>query len=294
MQTGYSLQQQNKAIGGTRPYAAKKQSDELYPLVSVVTIVLNGESFIRQTIDSVLDQRYDFIEYIVIDGGSQDNTVSILQEYDSRIDLWQSEPDKGISDAFNKGITAARGDIIGLINAGDWYEDGAVQRVVEAFLADREVGVVCGALQFWKGRQREYICHSVPQLLGREMTVTHPTCFVRAELYHSFGLFAPDYKFAMDYELLLRFRQQGVKFLALDSVIANMQHDGVSEENWKRALQETHRARTELLENSFTSQGYYFFLLLKRQLRIFLERLGWNRLLHFYRSRLALVKKTKS
>lgn len=295
METGQSLQQQNKITGGAGACAARKRSDALHPLVSIITIVLNDESSIRQTLDSVIGQHYDFIEYIVIDGGSHDNTVSILREYDSNIDFWQSEPDQGISDAFNKGINAAHGDIIGLINAGDWYEPDTVQRVVETFLADKEVGIVCGALQFWKGLQREYICHSVPQLLGREMTVTHPTCFIRAELYHSFGLFDPSYKFAMDYELLLRFKQQGVRFLSLGSVLANMQHDGVSEENWKRALQETHRARTELLEDSFFScRGYYFFLLLKRQLRIFLEKLGWNSLLHFYRSRLALVKKTKS
>ncbi|MBU1232461.1 MAG: glycosyltransferase [Proteobacteria bacterium] len=294
METVDSSQQQKKTTGGARTYGAKKQGDPEHPLVSIITIVLNGESFIRQTIDSVLQQRYGLIEYIVIDGGSHDSTVSILREYDSKIDFWQSEPDKGISDAFNKGINAAQGEFIGLINAGDWYEADTVQRVVETFLADREVGVVCGALQFWKGLQREYICHSVPQLLGREMTVTHPTCFVHAELYHSFGLFSPDYKFAMDYELLLRFKQQGARFLALDSVLANMQHDGVSEENWKMALQETHRARTELLESSFcTSHWYYCFLLIKRELRIFLEKLGWTSLLHFYRSRLALVKKTK-
>ncbi len=295
METEHSRKQPKKMTGGLRAYGKTKQSNAKHPLVSIITIVLNGEAFIRQTIASVLQQSYGAIEYIVIDGGSHDNTVSILREYDSKIDFWKSEPDKGISDAFNKGIHAAQGDVIGLINAGDWYETDTVQRVVDTFLADRAVGVVCGALQFWKGVQREYLCHSVPQLLGREMTVTHPTCFVRAELYHSFGLFSPDYKFAMDYELLLRFKQQGAKFLSRESVLANMQHDGISEENWKKALQETHRARTELLEKScYTSWGYYCFLLLKRQLRVFLEKLGWKGLLHFYRSRLALVKKTKS
>ncbi|MBU0944947.1 MAG: glycosyltransferase [Proteobacteria bacterium] len=295
METGQSLQQQNGIKAESGGGMVKKQNDAEHPLVSIITIVLNGESWIRQTIDSVLQQDYGFIEYIVIDGGSHDDTVSILREYDSNIDFWQSEPDKGISDAFNKGIKVAHGDVIGLINAGDWYEADTVRRVVEALLAEPTVGVVCGALQFWHGLQREYLCYSVPQLLGREMTVTHPTCFVRAELYRSFGLFSSDYKFAMDYELLLRFKKQGVRFLALDSVLANMQHDGISEENWKKALQETHRARIELSGKSFfTSRAYYWFILLKRQLRIFLEKRGWKSLLHFYRSRLAPVKKTKS
>jgi glycosyltransferase involved in cell wall biosynthesis len=295
MKIGHSLQeQQEKRAGGLRTRGIEVQGGPGHPLVSIITIVFNGESSIRQTIDSVLRQSYDSIEYIVIDGGSHDGTVSIIREYDAKIDYWQSEPDKGISDAFNKGIGAARGEFIGLVNAGDWYETDTVKRVVEIFLAEPEVGVVCGVLQFWRGLQREYLCRSVPALLEREMTVTHPTCFVRASLYHHCGLFATDYKFAMDYELLLRFKRQGGKFLSLESVLANMQHDGVSEENWKRALRETHRARVEILDASFfTSKGYYYFLMVKRQVRILLERLEWNQLIRLYRSRLALVKKTK-
>jgi len=264
------------------------------PLVSIITIVLNGEKEIRQTMDSVLQQSYGAVEYIVIDGGSTDATVSILKEYDSQLTVWQSGPDNGISDAFNKGIKLAKGEIVGLINAGDWYEPDAIQCVVDAFVAGTEVGVVCGALQFWKGVQREYLCDSVPELLEREMSVTHPSCFVLTSLYRRCGMFSEEYKLAMDYELLLRLKMKGTVFIALDTVLANMQHDGISEENWKKALQETHRARRELLGGSFFSTiWYYYFLTMKRGTRILMERLGLNGLLHFYRSRLALVKKTK-
>ncbi|MDO8947649.1 MAG: glycosyltransferase family 2 protein [Desulfocapsaceae bacterium] len=296
METDYSLQdQQEKRAGGLRSRGIEVQGEPGCPLVSIITIVFNGESSIRQTIDSVLQQSYDPVEYIIIDGGSHDSTVSIIRECDAKIAYWQSEPDKGISDAFNKGIRAARGEIIGLVNAGDWYEVDTVKRVVENFLAEPEVGVICGGIQFWKGLKREYLCHSVPALLEREMTVTHPSCFVRASIYHHCGLFATDYKFAMDYELLLRFKRQRVKFLSLELVLANMQHDGVSEAHWKRALQETHKARTELLEKSFfTTKSYYYFLMVKRQIRILLEKFEWNHLIRLYRSKLALVKKTKS
>jgi glycosyltransferase involved in cell wall biosynthesis len=265
------------------------------PLVSIITIVFNGEKDIRQTMESVLQQSYGSVEYIVIDGGSTDGTVSILEEFDSQLTYWRSAADNGISDAFNKGINVARGEIIGLINAGDWYESDTVQCVVDAFLADKAVGVVCGALQFWKGSQPEYLCSSVPELLEREMSITHPTCFVLTDLYKRFGMFSDAYKLAMDYELLLRLKCKGAVFVALDTVLANMQHDGISEENWKKALQETHRARTELLDSSFfTTIWYYYFLILKRGIRVFLEKLGFDGLLHFYRNRLALVKKTKS
>ncbi|MBU1986032.1 MAG: glycosyltransferase, partial [Proteobacteria bacterium] len=168
METDYSLQdQQEERAGGMRSRGIEVQGGPGHPLVSIITIVFNGESSIRQTIDSVLRQSYDPIEYIVIDGGSRDGTVSIIREYDAKIAYWQSEPDKGISDAFNKGIRAARGEIIGLVNAGDWYEVDTVKRVVENFLAEPEVGVICGGIQFWKGLKREYLCHSVPALLER-------------------------------------------------------------------------------------------------------------------------------
>jgi len=149
-------------------------------------------------------------------------------------------------------------------------------------------------LQFWHGTEREFICQSVPHLLERDMTVTHPSCFVRSEVYHTYGLFGEQYKLAMDYELLLRFKKQGVKFTALNIVLTNMQHSGISEINWKKALEETHRARKVLLKSSFfASTSYYYFILAKRFLRIFMENLGLNSVLGFYRSRLALVKKRR-
>ncbi|HEB70225.1 MAG TPA: glycosyltransferase [Desulfobulbus sp.] len=292
--TASEPRQKNRLTGGLRLRGMKKQGTADSPLVSIVTIVRNGEAHIRKTLESVLQQSYTSLEYIVIDGNSKDATISILRQYDDRIDYWQSESDEGISDAFNKGILAAHGDIIGLINCGDWYEADAVPRVVAAFSANQDVGVVCGALQFWRGASREYCCGSVPRLLEREMTITHPTCFIRAELYHRFGLYSMEYKFAMDYELLLRLKRQGVRFMSLTAVLANMQHEGVSEANWKDALQETHRARVALLGNSFfAGRSYFLFLIAKRGLRIGLEQLGLNSVIRFYRSRLALVKKHK-
>lgn len=286
---------EHRLVGGLRQRGRKKEELPGQPLVSIITIVLNGEEHLRKTIESVLHQTYAPIEYIVIDGGSTDKTISLISHYDEEIDYWVSEPDNGISDAFNKGILAAAGRFIGLINAGDWYEPETVQRVVEAFLAKPETGVVCGALQFWDGLNREYICQSVPRLLARDMTITHPTCFVRADLYRRFGLYEENYKFAMDYELLLRFKVHGVRFAALAAVLANMQHAGVSEAHWKQALQETHQARVELLTGSFfASRGYYFFVETKRRIRIFLDKMGASHLITFYRSRLALVRKIKS
>ena len=292
--TGRSDGQSKNLAGGLRTAGQKKQSEPWKPLVSIVTIVLNDEVNIKKTIVSVLQQSYSPIEYIIIDGGSQDNTVGVIRQYEGNVDYWCSEPDKGISDAFNKGILAATGDYIGILNAGDWYEKDAIEKMVAAFESDPALGVVCGALQFWHGAEREFICQSVPHLLERDMTVTHPSCFVRSEVYHTYGLFEQEYKLAMDYELLLRFKKQGVKFTALNIVLTNMQHSGISEINWKKALEETHRARKVLLKSSFfASTSYYYFILAKRLLRIFMENFGLNSVLGFYRSRLALVKKRR-
>lgn len=280
---------------GSRHKGQQKEGLPGQPLVSIITIVLNGADHIQRTVESVLQQSYEPIEYIVVDGGSADSTVSILRQYGDKIAYWVSEADDGLSDAFNKGILAAGGKYIGLINAGDWYEPQTVKRVVETFLAAPETGVVCGALQFWDGLVSEYTCQSMPELLERDMTITHPTCFVRADLYEQFGMYENEYKFAMDYKLLLRLKLQGVRFVALQTVLANMQHSGISEIHWQQALQETHRARVELSADSFfATRGYYFFLETKRRIRIFLGKIGAGSLIAFYRSRVALVKKTKS
>lgn len=103
------------------------------PLISVITIVYNGERFIADCLNGIRTQTYPNIEYLVIDGGSSDNTINIIRENMDIVDVFVSEQDRGISDAFNKGIFKASGDIIGIINADDYYEPGAVQRVVDVF-----------------------------------------------------------------------------------------------------------------------------------------------------------------
>lgn len=264
------------------------------PLVSIITIVLNGEQVLRKTIESIINQSYPLIEYIIIDGGSTDKTVDVIKEYDTRIAYWSSAADIGISDAFNKGIAQAHGEIIGLLNAGDWYEIDTVQNVIDAYTASVNIGVVCGALQFWREGRREYLCQSEPELLERDMSITHPTCFLTRNLYDSVGGFSNEYKYAMDYELLLRAKNSGANFIALKKILANMPHDGLSELNWKDALRETHRARRKILNTSFfTTSLYYYFLYSKRQIRVLLEHLKWDAVIKMYRTKFALVKKTK-
>ena len=112
--------------------------------ISVITVCFNSEKTIARTIESVINQHYSDLEYIIIDGGSKDKTVEIINKYRNELSYFISEPDQGISDAFNKGIRVASGDIIGIINSDDWYENGTFKLVNEMFLQNKEIEASAG------------------------------------------------------------------------------------------------------------------------------------------------------
>jgi len=228
---------QNKEGGlRTRGYFKKSYQDK--PLISIITVVYNGENHLEETILSVINQTYDNVEYIIIDGGSTDGTLQIINKYDDKIDYWISEKDEGISDAFNKGIQYACGKIIGLINADDWYEIEALSSVVKVFSENHGFGVLCGSMKLhMKGTWR--ILYSKPYLLWFGMTVVHPSTFVKMEVYRSFGLFDTELRYAMDYDLLLRFYTSSVKFFEYDHcILSNMRSGGVANSNRIEAYNE--------------------------------------------------------
>ena len=156
------------------------------PLVSIITIVYNDEKHLEQTIQSVLNQTYPHTEYIIIDGGSTDNTVSIIKKYSDRLAYWISERDGGISDAFNKGISKVSGEIVGIINADDWYETDAVENVV---LSIKNYDVAYGNMMYWKNGERDMVVHGRHDYLKHEMTLNHPTVFVKKYCYEQYGVF---------------------------------------------------------------------------------------------------------
>lgn len=213
------------------------------PKVSVITIVYNGAAGIERTIKSVLGQGYKNLEYIIVDGGSTDGTIDIVKKYEDKIARWVSEKDRGISDAMNKGIALATGDIVGMIHADDWYEDGAIKAVVGAFLK-YSPGAVCGALRLWNGDRPYYLGESDVEGMRYGMSIWHPTVFVKSEMYKTEGVFDLKYRSAMDYDLLMRFIKKGCAFINLKGrVIANMSRGGMSETNRYTGLVEEYEIR---------------------------------------------------
>ncbi len=285
--------QERQAEGGRRLSRVIKNTPP--PFLSVVTINLNKGNALKPTLDVVLDWPRDQVEHIVIDGGSTDQSLDLLKSYDKHLEYWVSEPDQGISDAFNKGISLCRGEVVGLINSGDWYTPSALLHVQAAFDQEPSLDVFCGNLQFWHDAQPTCRCDAIPRLLPREMTVTHPACFIRRQCYLRYGGYAPEFKLAMDYELLLRLFVRKCRFYRSSAVVANMPHSGIAEQQWYEALRETHQARQRHLPNSLLSSPLYLsFLILKRFCRIRLQSMGMHALVSIYREKYALVKKERT
>lgn len=258
------------------------------PTISVVTICLNARATIQRTIESVLNQTAKPYEYIIIDGGSTDGTLDILNSYRSDITHIITEADRGISDAFNKGIAFAHGDFIGLLNADDWYSPLALQ-LVEDRAGDADL--VHGMLQYWRGPKKDYLAEGNHNLLAQEMTINHPTMFVRKRLYEEVGGYNSSFRFAMDYEMVLRLMARHVRCSYIPKVLANMSFEGTSDRNWRRAIEECYRAK---IENGFpqpTSYLYYIKQVSRGYFSRALVNIGFSSVVKYYRRHFSMVKK---
>jgi len=202
--------------------------------VSIITISYNSASTIEDTIKSVISQNYSDLEYIIVDGGSTDNTLEIINKYKDKIFKLISEPDKGIYDAMNKGVGIATGEIIGIINSDDFYIDDNILREVVNQFEKADTDAVYGDIvyvdrediskhvRYWKAG--EY----AEKKLNYGWIMPHPAVFIKKEIYNKFGLFNLDFKIAADYELLLRFLKHGMKISYLPKTLVCMREGGYS------------------------------------------------------------------
>ena len=212
--------------------------------ISIVTVCRNAEATIAGTIESIRGQRYPSLEYIVIDGASGDSTPDIVRSYGGMVDFFVSEPDSGIVEAFNKGISRASGEIIGLINADDELLPGALDRVCDFFSRYPDVDVVHGDVLLCNGervlkRVRPAGCWWYP---WRMVLFNHPATFVRRRVYEKYGLFDISYRIAMDVEMFLRWQASGVRIQYLPEVLVSMKYGGVSNQCAEAGFREARRA----------------------------------------------------
>ena len=234
-----------KGEGGLRAKGYFKKSYEDKPLVSIITVVYNGEKFLEETIQSVISQTYENVEYIIIDGGSTDGTLDIIKRNEDKIDYWISEKDKGIYDAMNKGIDVASGEIIGLINADDWYEKDTINTVIKNYSGDKNFDIFHGNLNYINKSEKIYKPNfSHRKMLLQGMSLYHPTCFVKRSVYEE-EKFDTNYQLVADYKLIFSMMLKGKKFCYIDKVLANMRAGGAGTVFWKRIV-EGHYIRRDL------------------------------------------------
>lgn len=213
--------------------------------ITIVTTTYNSASTLRDTMESVLAQTHKDIEYWVIDGGSEDDTLGLIKEYEPRFDgrmKWISEPDNGLYDALNKGISRATGDVVGILNSDDFYTSPTVLEQVAAGFSD-DVDAVYGDIHFVRpsdlGKCVRYYSSKLfrPWALRFGFMPAHPSFYVRREVYERCGGYALDYKLAADYDMMVRLLYKEkirCRYLSVDMV--TMRTGGMSTKNVRNRL----------------------------------------------------------
>lgn len=206
--------------------------------ISLITVVYNGETFLQECFNSVFAQTYPEVEYVVIDGGSTDQTLDIIQENRSGIDYYISENDNGLYDAINKGIQQSTGDVIGILNADDMFaSDNVLATIASAFKGQPTIDGVYGDLNYvhpvtnkiiraWKSRQASNAD------IKKGWMPAHPTLYLKRSLFEKNGNYSLDLGTTADYDLILRyFYTHKIKAVYLPVLMVNMRAGGVSNQS---------------------------------------------------------------
>ena len=209
--------------------------------VSIITVTYNSSKTLTDTMEAVLRQSYDNIEYIVVDGASTDGTIDLIHQYEPRFKgrmRWISEPDCGIYDAMNKGIRMATGDIVGILNSDDYFTSDNVIESIVPYFADETLDAIYGDIHFIKDGQPEKIIRYYSSKLFRPFWLrfgfmpAHPSFYCRRRIYNEAGLYKTDYKIAADYEMMVRlFRVHHIKAKYIQMDIVTMRTGGASTHN---------------------------------------------------------------
>ncbi len=269
-----------RKVGGRT--AQQAVSEPRPGLVSVVTVCFNSARTIDRTISSVAAQTYRPLEYIIVDGGSTDGTLDRLLSRTQDIDLWISERDAGISDAFNKGIALSAGEYVMLVNSDDWLEPGHIARAVEQLrisgadfvFGDLLVHSPDGAHLYTLVGDKDY-AKRVHRLMP---FVNHPTLVCRRGVYENCGLFDLSYRVAMDYEWLLRAHRKGATGVYVPQLIGHMSLEGASDRLFDKATAEVRDASIRYGYPAFLAWARFMFAMVKGRTRLAAQRFVPRRL----------------
>lgn len=212
--------------------------------ISIITVVFNNRNTVKSAIESVLAQLYPNIEYIIIDGASTDGTLDVIKEYGSAIHQVVSEQDAGIYDAMNKGIKLCTGDVIGILNSDDVYENNqVVSTVMEAFSSDYDLALVYGDLVYVKSDDlnqvvRKWTSESYYSDFFEDGHVPpHPSLFIKKTVYQEVGLFDLNMRLAADYEFMLRlFKLHQFKSKYINRLFVRMRLGGATNVSMKNII----------------------------------------------------------
>src|SRR5450755_2063980 len=205
--------------------------------ISIITACYNSAATLKHTLESVNNQDYNDIEHIIVDGGSKDETVSIIQSY-PHVAKWVSEKDNGLYDAINKGIKMATGDVIGILNSDDFFPGSHIVSTIVKMFKETNVSAVYGDIAFVRPGKLSKIVrlYSSKKFTPRRFVYgympAHPSFYVRKDCYDTMGLYKQDYKIAADYELLMRFIfKYGITHAYIPEILVYMRTGGVSNKN---------------------------------------------------------------
>lgn len=201
------------------------------PILTIGTINRNNSKGLERTIASVARQKCGGLEYVVIDGNSSDGSVDVIRANTAKIDYWVSEPDRGISDAFNKVIGSANAAWVMLLNAGDVLRDDSITRIFDALMTNARVDIVCGRTLALSNSGNHKVLVPNASKLPLEMSIPHPSSIVNKTLYEKVGGYGLEYRIAMDYAFFLKARAANARFIELEDVYVEMEDGGVSNQS---------------------------------------------------------------
>ncbi|MDD5580241.1 MAG: glycosyltransferase family 2 protein [Methylobacter sp.] len=244
------------------------------PLITVITVVFNGVSTVEETIQSVISQAYDNVEYIIIDGGSTDGTREVIKKYEYAIDYWVSESDGGIYDAMNKGLSLCSGEYVGMLNSDDlFYGKEALQDIVNRFCLTK-VDAVFSCLNVvdrnnLKKILRKYrVAKFNATLLRIGVMPPHPTFYCKKSCYEKGGVYKTNYQIAADFEMLVRLLiKQKISWEFIDRVTVVMRAGGLSSSGFRARIKLNREIVRACKENDLYTN--ILLLALKLPIRLF-------------------------